>query len=133
MVTVKTLDHVNIQTTAVAETAGFFTDVLELSAKPPFPGMDMAEVTWMFDHADRPVIHITRPGATFAEDADRPLRPDTGVLHHVAFECDGYDAMLARLARLGLAYRTRDIAPIGLRQLFVHEPNGVLLELNYRE
>lgn len=132
MPTVKTLDHVNIQTEAVAATAAFFVDVLELAPRPPFPGADPAQVIWMFDAADRALVHITRPGATFAEDAARPLRPDTGALHHVAFECDGHAAMLQRLAVRGLAFRQRDIAAIGLRQIFVAEPNGVLLELNYR-
>lgn len=132
MATVKTLDHVNIQTLAVAETARFFADVLELTPGPVYPGADMAQVTWMFDAENRPLVHITLPGATFAEDADRPIQGDTGALHHVAFECDGYDAMLARLERLGLLWRSRDIAAIGLRQLFVTEPNGVLLELNFR-
>lgn len=132
MPTVTALDHVNIQTRAVAATAKFFVDVLDLAARPPFPGAVLDEVTWMFDAQGRALIHITLPGQTFAEDADRPLRPDTGAFHHVAFECDGHAAMLARLARLAISFRQRDIAAIGLRQIFVTEPNGVLLELNFR-
>ena len=38
----------------------------------------------------------------------------------------------ARFAQLGLDWRARDIPAIGLRQLFVSEPNGTLLELNFR-
>ncbi len=131
--TVKSLDHVNIQTRDVAGTARFLADVLELRAGPLFPGADMTQVTWMYDADDRPLIHVTIPGVTFAEDADRPLRPDTGALHHVAFECRGHGAMLDRLRGLGIGWRHRDIPEIGLKQLFVTEPNGVLLELNFRE
>ncbi len=131
--TVKSLDHVNIQTHAVAETARFFTDVLELRAGPVFPGADMAQVTWMYDAGDRPLVHITLPGMTFADDGDRPLRRDTGAINHVAFECSGHAAMIERLARLGIAARHRDIAQIGLKQVFVTDPNGVLLELNFRD
>ncbi len=40
--------------------------------------------------------------------------------------------MLARLDRLGLAYRCTGVASVGLRQVFVRDPNGVLLELNFR-
>ncbi len=132
MATVKSLDHFNIQTTALAQTAGFFADVLELDARAPYPGADTSQVIWMFDTLDRPVVHLTTPGATFAADADRPPRDDTGALHHVAFECEGHAAMLARLDRLGLEWRSREIEVLGLRQLFVREPNGVLLELNFR-
>jgi catechol 2,3-dioxygenase-like lactoylglutathione lyase family enzyme len=131
MPVVTALDHVNIQTLAVADTAQFFTAVLDLAARPPFPGADATQVTWMFDAQGRALIHITVPGLTFAEDADRPARPDTGALHHVAFECEGHAEMLARLERLATC-RQRDIAAIGLRQIFVSEPNGVLLELNFR-
>jgi catechol 2,3-dioxygenase-like lactoylglutathione lyase family enzyme len=132
MPTVKALDHVNVQTGDVAGTAAFFASVLDLSPRPPFPGADMAAVTWMFDAEDRPIVHITVPGATFVEDADIEPGPDTRALHHVAFECDGYSAMVARLHRLDIAFRSRDIPPIGLKQLFVRDPNGVLLELNFR-
>jgi catechol 2,3-dioxygenase-like lactoylglutathione lyase family enzyme len=128
-----TLDHVNIQTPDVARTARFLADVLDLRPAPPFPGADMGQVTWLFDAADRPIIHVTAPGMTFADDPAPVPGSGTGALHHVAFACTGHDAMIARLERLGLAFRVRDIAPIGLRQIFVSEPNGVLLELNYRE
>jgi catechol 2,3-dioxygenase-like lactoylglutathione lyase family enzyme len=130
--TVKSLDHVNIQTRDVAGTARFFTDLLGLEARPPFAGVDPAAITWMWDREGRPVIHITLPGQTFADQADAPIGVSTGPLHHVAFECDGHAAMLERIAAMGLVVRTRDIPQIGLRQIFVIEPNGVLLELNYR-
>lgn len=142
MPTVKALDHVNIQTEMVAETARFFAEVLDLDPRPAFSGAAMDQVTWMFDAAGRPLVHITRPGATFAADAAPApragtgapaLRTDTGALHHVAFECEGHDEMLARLGRLGHPFRCRDIASAGLKQIFVSEPNGVLLELNFRE
>lgn len=117
MATVLALDHVNIQTVAVAETARFFADVLELRAGPVVPGGDMAQVTWMYDAADRPLVHITVPGATWAEDRDRPLRPDTGALHHVAFECSG-DAGAAGTAghRLAGARHSGDRAAAGVCQ-----------------
>jgi catechol 2,3-dioxygenase-like lactoylglutathione lyase family enzyme len=132
MPTVLALDHVNIQTTDLAGTARFFADVLELVPGESAPGAGTERVVWMRDAQGRPLVHLTLPGATFAADGAREIRADTGALHHVAFECQGHAAMLARLARLGLAWRTRDIAAIGLRQVFVSEPNGTLLELNFR-
>jgi catechol 2,3-dioxygenase-like lactoylglutathione lyase family enzyme len=129
--TVKSLDHVNIQTLDVAGTARFFTDVLDLAARPPVPGLDPDQITWMWDRERRPIVHITRPGHTFADEAEKPIGTDTGPIHHVAFECEGHAAMLARLKSMDLSCRTRDISQIGLRQIFVHEPNGVVLELNY--
>ena len=130
--TVKSLDHVDIQTLDVAGTARFFTDVLGLAARPPTPGVDPAQITWMWDGQDRPIVHITQPGRTFADESEKTIGTSTGPIHHVAFECEGHAAMLARLESMGLPWRTREISQIGLRQIFVSEPNGVMLELNYR-
>ncbi len=132
MPTVLALDHVNIQTTDLAGTARFFAEVLDLAPGEAVPGAGTERVVWMRDAGGRPLVHLTLPGATFADDAARAARADTGALHHVAFECQGHADMLARLERLGLAWRTRDIPTIGLRQVFVTEPNGTLLELNFR-
>jgi catechol 2,3-dioxygenase-like lactoylglutathione lyase family enzyme len=132
MPTVKALDHVNIQTSDLAGTVRFFADVLDLVPGEPFPGAGTERVVWLRDAQGHPLIHLTLPGSTFAEDAERPPRPDTGALHHVAFECEGHAAMCAKLQRLGHSFRSREIAAIGLRQLFVADPNGVLLELNFR-
>ena len=133
MPTVKALDHINIQTPLLAQTVRFFADVLDLVPGASPGGTSADKVTWMFDSTGRPLVHITTPGMTLADEGSNHARQDTGALHHVAFECEGHAAMLARLAQQGHAHRCRDIDSIGLRQIFVQDPNGVLLELNFRD
>lgn len=41
--------------------------------------------------------------------------------------------MIARLDRLGQEHRENHVQAIDLKQIFVRDPNGVLLELNYRK
>ena len=41
--------------------------------------------------------------------------------------------MRARCAELGLAFRTVEIAGAPFRLLFVHDPDNVQLELNFRD
>jgi hypothetical protein len=55
----------------------------------------------------------------------------TGSIHHVALACSGYDELLGRLDARGIAYQENRVAAIGLRQVFLMGPNGVLLELNF--
>ena len=55
----------------------------------------------------------------------------TGALHHVALRCAGYEELRARLASYGLEHRINVVAAVGLRQIFVLDPNQVLLELNF--
>jgi catechol 2,3-dioxygenase-like lactoylglutathione lyase family enzyme len=132
--TVQALDHINIMTADVAGTAAFYAELLDLrigDGPPPFPRTDMI---WMYDAANRPLIHINsaaRIQQLNPYPRDVTPGPSTGALHHVAFTCQGYAVMTARLEARGLAFRANAIASIGLRQLFVADPNGVLLELNF--
>lgn len=127
------LDHINIQTMDLAGTVRFYADVLGLVAGDPPPNLDRNRVQWMFDTEGRPVFHLCRPGALFGESEEDAALGRTGPVHHVALDCSGHDAMVAQLDRLGLRYRLNHVAEIDLKQVFVSDPNGVLLELNYRK
>jgi len=126
------LDHINIQTVKLAETVAFYRDVLELRAGDPPPPLDPADVQWMFTEEGRAIFHLSGPG-TLNAIGDVNVGADTGAVHHVALACNGHDAMVAKLDRLGLAHRENHVVAIDLRQIFVRDPNGVLLELNYHK
>lgn len=128
---VNQLDHVNIQTARLAETVRFYTDVLELAAGDPPPPLDPAVVQWMFDAAGRPIFHLSSPGSLPGLEVINDSA-DTGAVHHVALDCTGHDAMVARLDALGLPRTLNHATAIDLKQIFVRDPNNVLLELNYR-
>lgn len=125
---VRRLDHVNIRTEDMAQSVRFYERLLGLAPMIP-PGMGDIRVTWMCDAADMPVIHLTEPlpGET-RYDASH-----SGRLHHVAFDCGEHDAIVERLAEMALPYEVNVVASIGLRQIFAMDPNGVRLELNFRE
>jgi catechol 2,3-dioxygenase-like lactoylglutathione lyase family enzyme len=58
---------------------------------------------------------------------------DTGAIDHIAFNAKGFDEMIAGLDAEGLPYRRNSINDIGLRQIFVQDPNAITIELNFRE
>lgn len=126
------LDHINIQTEKLAETAAFYRDVLGLRIADPPPPLDPALVRWMFDPAGAALFHLSSPGALIGME-NVNTGGDTGAVHHVALACSGHDAMLERLDRLGLEHRENHVVAIDLKQIFVRDPNGVLLELNYHK
>lgn len=126
------LDHINIQTVKLAETVAFYRDVLGLRAGDPPPPLDPADVQWMFTEEGRAIFHLSGPG-TLNAIGDVNIGADTGAVHHVALACNGHDAMVAKLDRLGLAHRENHVVAIDLKQIFVRDPNGVLLELNYHQ
>lgn len=124
------LDHVNLQTTRLAETVDFYRDVIGLEARDP-PGLDPALVQWMHDERGHAIIHLSTAGSLLGE-APAALSGGTGAVHHVALDCTRHDDMIALLDAKGLPYRRNHVTAIDLRQIFVTDPNGVLLELNYR-
>ena len=122
-VSVGVLDHFNIRTRKLAETVRFYEDVLGLQkgARPDFafPG------AWMYSEG-RPVVHLVDISAT-----DELQKPDSGVVHHVAFVSRGFAGMKQRLHSRGMEYEARQVPGGELWQIFVRDPNGVMIELNY--
>ena len=120
--TVKLLDHVNIHTADLAGTVDFYVDVigLEQGKRPTTIGRPGA---WLYCNG-RPLIHLIENAQS------RPA--STGPIDHVAFETEGYEIMASKLTERGLAFETKELPDFRLRQIFVHDPNGVKLELNFR-
>ena len=132
--TIATLDHVNIRTARIEESCRFYRDVLGMTLSL-IPGMqDMSVGAWVHSADGRPVIHLNRApeGADFlGEVADWAGFKGSAQIHHIAFRCDDYDATLKKLEEEGLALHFMDVPQINLRQIFVRDPNDILLELNF--
>jgi catechol 2,3-dioxygenase-like lactoylglutathione lyase family enzyme len=117
------LDHFNIRTRRLDDTVRFCEDILGLQNgdRPnfSFPG------AWMYSEG-RPVVHLVDISPT-----SEPQKPDSGVVHHVAFASRDFNGMKRRLQSKGMAFDTRQVPGGELWQIFVRDPNGVMIELNY--
>lgn len=117
------LDHYNIRTGQLDDTVRFYENVLGLqNGQRPnfsFPG------AWMYSEG-RAVVHIVDISGT-----DEPQKPDSGVVHHVAFVSRGFNAMKQRLQAKGVPFDAVEVPGGALWQIFIRDPNGVLIELNY--
>jgi catechol 2,3-dioxygenase-like lactoylglutathione lyase family enzyme len=122
-VSVGVLDHFNVRTRKLADTVRFYENVLGLEKGPrpnfAFPG------AWMYSDG-KAVVHLVDISAT-----DEPQKPDSGVVHHVAFISRGFDGMKQRLKSRGMPFDARQVPGGDLWQIFVNDPNGVMIELNY--
>jgi catechol 2,3-dioxygenase-like lactoylglutathione lyase family enzyme len=122
------IDHYNIHTTRLAETVDFYERVLGLreGERPPFafPG------AWLYA-GESPVVHLVDVGGDFK--SGREGQRGTGTIDHVAFEAQDLLAMRAHLGREKVAYAERVVPRSGVTQIFVEDPNGLTLELNFAE
>ena len=117
------LDHFNIRTRNLGATVRFYEDVLGLEKGPrpnfAFPG------AWMYSEG-RAVVHLVDISPT--EEAQKP---DSGVVHHVAFVSRDFKGMKQRLQGKNIEFESREVPGGDLWQIFVRDPNGVMIELNY--
>ncbi len=129
---VKKLDHFLVRAADLAATKAFYENVLGLSDgdRPsfPFPGH------WLY-LGDSPCVHLVAASADAARSAylDDGGRAEaavgSGAVDHIAFGATDLDGMLERLEDLGVPARRREVP--GLVQLFVEDPNGITIELNF--
>jgi catechol 2,3-dioxygenase-like lactoylglutathione lyase family enzyme len=137
---VSKLAHYSIRTTDLAQSCRFYERILGFKQgyRPPFdfPG------AWLYkggDEADFGTVHIigvdpNNPAGLTAYLGDKPLPASgtgTGTVDHIAFLAAGVEQMWETLKAEGIAYRERTVPSLGLHQVFIEDPSGVTIELNF--
>lgn len=135
---IQKLAHYSIRTTDLDKSRRFYIDVMEMREgyRPPFkfPG------AWLYlneDESDFGVVHIIGidPNDTsglleyLGEGGE--LAAGTGTVDHIAFLSTGVDAFHGRLRAAGYTWRDRTVPSLGLHQVFVEDPSGVTIEMNF--
>ena len=125
----KSFEHVLIIAKDLEATKDFYVDIVGLSVgKRPdfgFPGY------WLY-LGDTPCVHLASHergvrGATGRRSEDS----GTGSIDHIAFNAEGIAAARDRFDKAGIAYDHRLVPGAPLQQLFVTDPNGVKVEINF--
>ena len=128
------IEHFLLQTADMEKTREWYVKVLGMRVGPnpdfKFP------VFWLYlDGKD--VVHVTEGGAKVSENRKRYVGQESqatsgsGAVDHIAFRATGLRDMIAHLERLGVDFKQRQVDDQGLYQLFMFDPNGVKIELNY--
>ncbi|MDM7942566.1 MAG: VOC family protein [Hydrogenophaga sp.] len=136
---VSKLAHFSVRTTDMESSRRFYVDVMGFKEgfRPPFnfPGL------WLYiggDESDYGVVHIigvdTNDSSGLAEylgERAEEALSGSGVLDHVAFSATDLQEMYRRLKAAGLPFRERTVPSLGLHQVFVEDPSGITIELNF--
>src|SRR4051794_9595296 len=132
---VQALEHVTIRCGQLRRTHDFYVELMGLTEgeRPDFPFRGH----WLY-LGGIPVIHLVEAsdtaGAWGREEAPPQAGTDagTGAFDHVAFRGDDFEAMRSRLKGAGMIFKERVVPGGRLKQLFVPDPEGVLIEINFR-
>lgn len=134
------LNHYSIRTTDLAACERFYCALLGLVVGPrppfPFPGLWLyAGDTAQWSNAAVHIIGIDRNDPAglkqYLGDRDESSLQGSGALDHVAFFATGLADTLKRLEANGIAPRERTVPLLNLHQIFVDDPNGIVVELNF--
>ena len=128
------LDHYSVRTADVEGAKAFYENVLGLraGARPPFPFPG----AWLYLE-DRAVVHIIgidakEPSGLQGYLGDRDAKGQgSGNFDHIAFVASDFEAMRKHLSGLGVPYRERSVPGLALEQIFVTDPDGVTVEINF--
>jgi len=93
-------------------------------------------VYWLY-LGDRDVLHITTGGKNISENRKQYVGQQSdastgsGVIDHIGFRSTGLTDMIDNLKKHGVDFKERQVDDQGLYQLFLLDPNGVKIELNF--
>ncbi len=127
------LDHYFVRARNIERSRTFYCEALGFEVMPrpvlPFPGY------WL-GVGGKIQVHMgpddfPEGQAYYLGTSAGSARDNAGVVDHIAFQCTDAQGMAQRLAELGLPMRTRHIAEISLFQIFVADPDGLMIELNF--
>lgn len=121
------LNHFTLRPVDLERTRTFYSEVLGLPVgyRPPlgFPGY------WLYCGAV-PTVHLIGPRESEAGQEPRAAGP-TGLFDHIAFSCTELADMKGRLTARGIAFEERVVPRDRQTQLFLRDPDGIAVELNY--
>ncbi|MEX0809857.1 MAG: VOC family protein [Dongiaceae bacterium] len=124
---VTALDHYTIGTSDLGRSVAFYESAIGLKSgpRPPFdfPG------AWLYA-GERPIVHLFVADA--ANEANRGA-PHTGAFDHIAFTARDIEATVKRLDARGIAYRRQTVPGRAAQQLFLTDPDGIRIELNFAD
>jgi catechol 2,3-dioxygenase-like lactoylglutathione lyase family enzyme len=128
------IEHFLLQTADMDATREWYTKVLGMRVGPnpdfKFP------VFWLY-LGDKDVVHVTEGGKNVSENRKKYVGQESqatqgsGAIDHIAFRATGLKQMIEHLKALKVDFKQRQVNDQGLYQLFMFDPNGVKVELNY--
>lgn len=127
------LNHYFVRANDLEETKSFYCDVLgfEVMSRPtfPFPGY------WLGVNG-KIQVHMGPDGIDNADmyylgTPKNAVTDHAGVVDHIAFLASEPGGFIRRFKERGLDYQPRSLPEFDLYQIFIKDPNGLTIELNF--
>ena len=122
------LEHFTVRCTDLERTRDFYSEIIGLRVGPR-PAFDFAGY-WLY-LGDQPVVHLVHEDER-EDGRSQGAGQNTGALDHIAFRAQDLAGTRALLRAKGLDFKEAPVPGRPVHQVFVRDPDGVLIELNFR-
>jgi catechol 2,3-dioxygenase-like lactoylglutathione lyase family enzyme len=128
------MQHFLVQSEDVEKTKDWYVNVLGL--KEGYTPDFKFPVYWLYIE-DQDVLHLTQGGKDVSQNRMTYLgqqSQDTrgsGVIDHIAFHASDLHGMIRHFEERNIRFTERQVDSQGLYQLFLSDPNGIKIELNF--
>src|SRR4029453_210496 len=127
------INHYFVRANDLEQTKNFYCDVLGFQVMPrptfPFPGYWLGvngkiQVHMGPDGIDNADMYYLRPPKNAVTD-------HAGVVDHIAFVASEPGGFIRRFKERGVEFQPRSLPEFDLYQIFIKDPNGLTIELNF--
>jgi catechol 2,3-dioxygenase-like lactoylglutathione lyase family enzyme len=127
------LNHYFVRANDLEKTKNFYCDVLGFEVMPrpnfPFPGY------WLGING-KIQVHMGPAGISnqdlyYLGTPKNAATDNSGVVDHIAFLASEPEKFVKKFKDMGMSYRPRSLPESELFQLFIKDPNGLTIELNF--
>ncbi len=124
------LYHCAIRTPDTRRMRNFYTQVFGMLVDERRPDVPV-EGFWLRSAVPggEALIHVFAGKDAAFEDSTVPA--GSAAVHHLSFLCQGFDRIKRCCIEHGLPWRASLLPTVGLWQLFVYDPHGILIELTF--
>jgi catechol 2,3-dioxygenase-like lactoylglutathione lyase family enzyme len=114
------LDHWNVYCKDLKATVRFYERYVGLhdGDRPPFP----VPGAWLYA-GEKPILHLV--SETGRKDHG------SGAIDHVAINCADIRGTIDQIKKDKIPFEVRKVPARPLQQVFLHDPDGVMIELNF--
>ena len=120
------LHHVALRTKDLTASERFYMEVLGME-KVDRPDFDFPGA-WL--QMGETMFHLMAGYAALGPDGE--ISSGSGAVDHLAIKAQGFDEMRDKFERSGINYKENNLRDFGIWQLFINDPDGVIIELNFQ-
>ncbi len=129
--TVLRLDHINVRSKCMAESIRFYTEILGMQVRPPYPNVDIMKAAYVYAESERAIVHLIATEKFIDAPLPEPSAAQNGVVNHVALQCRDADKFIARFKQHGIEHNEQILTDLKMHLIFLRDPNGIMIELSF--